>query len=33
VILNLGHAMRFSSDYTVAAYATDIWKASSCPVE
>jgi starch phosphorylase len=32
-ILNLGHAGRFSSDCTVAAYAADIWQARPCPVE
>jgi starch phosphorylase len=32
-ILNVGHSGRFSSDYTIAAYAADIWQAKPCPVE
>jgi len=30
---NIGHAGRFSSDCTIAAYAADIWQAGPCPVE
>jgi len=32
-ILNIGSSGRFSSDRTIAEYATDIWKAKPCPVE
>jgi starch phosphorylase len=32
-IRNVGHAGRFSSDLTIAAYAVDIWQAKPCPVE
>ncbi len=31
-ILNVGASGKFSSDRTIAEYATDIWKADPCPV-
>jgi glycogen phosphorylase len=31
-ILNVGHSGRFSSDRTIAEYATDIWRVEPCPV-
>src|SRR5215467_4992844 len=32
-ILNVGHAGKFSSDRTIAEYASDIWQAQPCPLE
>jgi glycogen phosphorylase len=32
-ILNVGHAGKFSSDRTIAEYASDIWHAQPCPLE
>src|SRR5262249_17064063 len=32
-ILNVGHAGKFSSDRTIAEYASDIWQAKPCPLE
>ncbi len=32
-ILNVGHSGKFSSDRTIAEYATDIWGAEPCPVD
>ena len=32
-IRNVGHAGTFSSDGTIADYASDIWQAQPCPVE
>jgi glycogen phosphorylase len=32
-ILNVASSGKFSSDRTIAEYATDIWKAKPCPVE
>jgi starch phosphorylase len=31
-ILNVAHSGKFSSDRTIAEYATDIWKVEPCPV-
>ena len=31
-ILNGGHSGKFSSDRTIAEYATEIWQAKPCPV-
>jgi glycogen phosphorylase len=31
-ILNVGHSGKFSSDRTIAEYATDIWRVKPCPV-
>jgi starch phosphorylase len=31
-ILNVAASGKFSSDRTIAEYATDIWKVKSCPV-
>jgi starch phosphorylase len=31
-ILNVGHAGKFSSDRTIAEYASDIWQAQPCPL-
>jgi glycogen phosphorylase len=31
-ILNVASSGKFSSDRTIAQYATDIWNASPCPV-
>jgi starch phosphorylase len=33
VILNVAGSGKFSSDRTIAEYATDIWKVKPCPVE
>jgi glycogen phosphorylase len=30
-ILNVAHSGKFSSDRTIAEYATEIWKVESCP--
>ena len=32
-ILNIAHSGKFSSDRTIAEYASDIWKATPCPVD
>jgi starch phosphorylase len=32
-VKNVGHAGKFSSDRTIADYASDIWKAKPCPVD
>ena len=32
-IRNIAHSGKFSSDRTIAEYASDIWKAKPCPVE
>jgi len=32
-ILNVGHSGKFSSDRTIAEYASDIWQAQPCPLE
>ena len=32
-ILNVASSGKFSSDRTIAEYATDIWKVEPCPVE
>ena len=31
-LLNVGHSGKFSSDRTIAEYATEIWQAKPCPV-
>lgn len=31
-VLSLAHCGKFSSDYTVAQYAAEIWQAKPCPV-
>jgi starch phosphorylase len=31
-ILNVAASGPFSSDHTIAGYATEIWKAAPCPV-
>jgi starch phosphorylase len=31
-VLNIANSGRFSSDRTIAEYATDIWNAKHCPV-
>ncbi|MGH9646565.1 MAG: glycogen/starch/alpha-glucan phosphorylase, partial [Bryobacteraceae bacterium] len=32
-ILNVASSGKFSSDRTIAEYASEIWKAKSCPVQ
>jgi starch phosphorylase len=32
-ILNVAASGRFSSDRTIAEYATEIWEAEPCPVD
>jgi len=32
-ILNVGSSGKFSSDRTIAEYASEIWKLKPCPVE
>jgi len=32
-VLNVGHSGKFSSDRTIAEYASDIWQAQPCPLE
>ena len=32
-IVNVAHSGRFSSDWTIAEYAADIWNARPCLVE
>jgi glycogen phosphorylase len=32
-ILNVASSGQFSSDQTIAEYATDIWKLEPCPVQ
>jgi glycogen phosphorylase len=32
-VKNVGHSGKFSSDRTIAQYASEIWKAKPCPVD